>query len=290
MLNKTAELNINEEGTVNLESYSGFESQFNFGITEYEIDTFYFLENLNKTHLSELIAFGEESVGMLNRVFSIVNYWIKLFPLSKQYRPPQEWFSYFAYLLGTIRHETGMKKEYLYTPVRETYYLPFGSQASLNYLHNQHYSGPRITVNGIDIPKDYGRGLIQVTHDYNYDKLTKRLNAVNPDEFYEDLKENPDLLLEDNYSRGAAIVGCYEGLFRGKKLKDYWNGSSFNWYEGRNIVNANYDKAQAIASYAIDFYNILRPMVKSGIPLAGEDDYGQLPNPYGYIPLDWENN
>jgi len=49
------------------------------------------------------------------------------------------------------------------------------------------------------------------------------------------------------------IIGQINGSFTGKKLTDYFNKTTENWVQARQIIN-RLDKAQLIAGYAKDYY------------------------------------
>lgn len=73
----------------------------------------------------------------------------------------------------------------------------------------------------------YGRGLVQVTHQENYQKVGRELGLG--ESFFTD---NPDALTELKYAVPALVVGMRDGWYTGTKLSDC---STFD--ETRDIVN-----------------------------------------------------
>lgn len=115
----------------------------------------------------------------------------------------------------------------------------------------------------------HGRGLIQTTWKDNYIKIGKLIGK--------DLTQNPDLLLEWEYSLPALFVGMEEGLYTGKDLDDYIDlkdesdSEDLREYKAaRRIVNGT-DKASSIASLALSFEKGLTaagyPVIPSNKPV-----------------------
>ncbi|HNC56662.1 MAG TPA: glycoside hydrolase family 19 protein [Leptospiraceae bacterium] len=94
-----------------------------------------------------------------------------------------------------------------------------------------------------------GRGLLQITHKANYEKLGKLLNIP--------LVQNPDLALEPEISYKIAAKGMQLGLFTGKKLNDYINTSKVDYLNARRIVNGS-DRAKEIEYYSKCIESILK--------------------------------
>ncbi|HEY3252074.1 MAG TPA: glycoside hydrolase family 19 protein [Ignavibacteria bacterium] len=128
--------------------------------------------------------------------------------------------SEYAYILATIKHECADK----YKPITE-----YGSKA---YLRSKKYY-PYI-----------GRGYVQLTWDFNYEKFGKLLKI--------DLLGNPDLVLEPETSWKILELGMSKGLYTGKKLGDYVNEDKTNYRNARRVING-LDQASLIASYARKF-------------------------------------
>lgn len=123
-----------------------------------------------------------------------------------------------AYVLGTAHHET----DRTFGPIRE-----YGLGKGKKYRPY------------------YGRGLVQLTWDYNYKKMGQRIGV--------DLLGDPDLALEIRYAVPIIFIGMREGIFTRKKLADYFNATKGDWVQARRIVNG-LDKANLIAGYAQRYY------------------------------------
>lgn len=99
----------------------------------------------------------------------------------------------------------------------------------------------------------YGRGYVQLTWDYNYEKADKALVLNGA------LLKNFDLALNPEIAKRIIFEGMWGGWFTGlplpkyidekKALKDYVNA--------RRVVNGT-DRAQEMAGYAMTFENALR--------------------------------
>ena len=95
----------------------------------------------------------------------------------------------------------------------------------------------------------YGRGFCQITHMVNYKFAGEQLGI--------DLINNPDLALEPKYAAEILVKGFVQGWFTSKKISDYINDKSKNYYQARRVINS-LDKAQLIADYAVVFEKALR--------------------------------
>jgi len=138
--------------------------------------------------------------------------------------------SWCAYVLGSVYHETGKRM----IGVKEG----FDVSDAWRKKNLRYYPW-------------YGRGPIQITWEENYKKATKRLNELG---YNVDLIANPDKALELEVGAAIAVIGCLEGWFTGKKLRDYLPAQPDreNYRNARRIVNLM-DKADLIAGYAIEF-------------------------------------
>lgn len=87
----------------------------------------------------------------------------------------------------------------------------------------------------------YGRGLVQLTWDYNYRKADEELGLGGA------LVKNYDLALDLDLSARIIVRGMIEGWFTTRKLADYPDFKNM-----RRVVNG-LDKADLIATYANSF-------------------------------------
>jgi putative chitinase len=122
-----------------------------------------------------------------------------------------------AYMLATVLHETAKTMQ----PVRE-----YGSEA---YLRSKAYYPWA------------GEGLVQVTWEANH----RKFGATAPGQ----LLTWPACLV-------PLFDGMTKGMFTGKKLADYFHGSTADALNARRIING-LDKAVLIASYYRAFFGAL---------------------------------
>jgi murein DD-endopeptidase MepM/ murein hydrolase activator NlpD/predicted chitinase len=96
-----------------------------------------------------------------------------------------------------------------------------------------------IRHNYVGGPKYFGRGYIQITHDYNYKKFGQLLN--------QDFIANLDLVTVPATAAKIAVIGMRDGLFiPGNKLSKYINNGNNDFINARRIVNG-FVKSQAIS-------------------------------------------
>ena len=109
-----------------------------------------------------------------------------------------------------------------------------------------------------DGAKYCGRGDVQLTGKYNYEKATKKLRALG---FDVDLVKNPDDAMRPEIAAVILFVGMEEGWFTGltldKRIDDEVDGDEHSDFVlARGIINGK-DKAEAIADLADDFLDAL---------------------------------
>ncbi|EOZ4985383.1 hypothetical protein I4905_14280 [Proteus mirabilis] len=132
-----------------------------------------------------------------------------------------------AYILATVKRETGDA----FQPVREGNYG--GRTVSDEYRKKKFRYYPY-----------YGRGYVQITWKYNYEKYSQKLNV--------DMVNEPDLALNPEYSLFILIDGFKYGEFTGKKITDYINESKTDFYNARKCING-LDQAEQIKGFAEDY-------------------------------------
>lgn len=149
--------------------------------------------------------------------------------------------SWCAYVLSTEYHETAKRMQ----PVKE------GLNVSDEWRKKNLSYYPW-----------YGRGEIQLTHKFNYEFATKRLNELGIKDSQGraiDLIKNPEQTLDPTVSTSILVYGMLEGWFTTKKLRDYLpaEASRENYRNARRIVNGT-DRADLIAGYAVEFEKALK--------------------------------
>jgi putative chitinase len=153
-----------------------------------------------------------------------------------------------AYIFATTHHETA--KTFL--PLEE-----YGKGKG------RKYGKP---VNG---KKYYGRGYVQLTWDYNYEKATIELKKQFPSILKEvetktgkkfDLVAFPELAMDVDVAAAVLITGSVQGWFTGKKLSDYINANQTDFINARRIINGT-DHAKMIATTAQKYKELLSPAV-----------------------------
>lgn len=141
--------------------------------------------------------------------------------------------SHLAYILATSFWETGRAMQ----PVRE-----------VGRGRGRRYGVPG--QNGGQVP--YGRGDVQLTWDYNYERADRELGLNGA------LIKNYDLALDPVISKRIMFLGMEQGWFTTRKLRDYDRpNGSYDFVEARRIINGT-DKALKIAGFAQEFRTALR--------------------------------
>lgn len=100
----------------------------------------------------------------------------------------------------------------------------------------------------------YGRGLVQLTWDFNYEWADAALGLNGK------LLRNFDLALQPDIAARILVVGMETGAFTGKALKHYLTGDSATFEQfrqARKIINGT-DRDKLIAGYGERFLGALR--------------------------------
>lgn len=134
-----------------------------------------------------------------------------------------------AYMLATTHHETDRKM----WPIEE-----YGRGRGRTYGRPDPATGQTY----------YGRGFVQLTWQYNYEKMRQKLGV--------DLVKKPELALELPIATKIMFFGMMEGSFTGKKLSHYFSPNAALWVQARRIING-LDRAQLVSSYATRYYACL---------------------------------
>lgn len=151
---------------------------------------------------------------------------------------------YVAYLLATIRWETG----HTFIPIVEQR-ASAAKQPDIAKLQDRYWG------TGF-----YGRGYVQITWRQNYSNAGQKLagkriagKVIAADSFV----NNPDAVLDSDVAYAIASTGMRDGWFTTKKLSDYINDSKTDYVAARKIINGN-DHAADIAQFANQFELLLR--------------------------------
>lgn len=118
--------------------------------------------------------------------------------------------------------------------------------------------------------KWFGRGYIQITHDYNYKKFGQLLN--------QDFIGNPNLVTEPKVAAKIAVVGMRDGLFRSPNtLAKYINNGNNDFYNARRIVNGMVaDQAESVKTKSEKWLKQVPALINGADP-----DPNALPTPSG---------
>lgn len=159
--------------------------------------------------------------------------------------PDMRWL---AYIMATVWHETA----YTMQPIEE-----YGKGKGKAYA-----------------PTYYGRGLVQITWERNYARLSDAIGT--------DLVTHPEKALEMDNAIQILFEGMIDGLFTGKALSDYFDKNA-DWKGARAIVNGK-DRAAEIAGYAQKIWDSLR--LSSGdalLNIAPDDDFVLVRDNHGDV-------
>lgn len=150
-----------------------------------------------------------------------------------------------AYMLGTAHHETGRTMQ----AVRETFASTDAKAISilnkafnagkLSWVKNP-YWGP-----DADGKSWLGRGLVQLTHKSNYEKMSGILGV--------DLVADPTQAMNLDVAVNIMFEGMRRGSFTGRKLADFFNDKTEDWRSARKIING-LERADLVASYGRQYY------------------------------------
>ncbi len=158
---------------------------------------------------------------------------------EKDYLISLKWL---AYALATVKHETNET----YAPVVEGYWIKTGRVNALKKYYQGKSAFKTIFPAG---NKTYeGRGLVQLTHNFNYQNMGEVIDK--------DLIGHPELALDPDISVKIMFEGMYKGIFTGMKFSTFLNEKKMDWEGARKIINGT-DKKVLIAGYAQKFYDAL---------------------------------
>ncbi len=139
-----------------------------------------------------------------------------------------------AYILATAYHETAHTMK----PVVEAYWL----SEEWRKRNLRYYPW-------------HGRGYVQITWEYNYQKAEDQLGI--------EITDDPNTVMDPEVAKKILVEGMIEGWFTGKKLSDYITLQRSDFKNARRIING-VDKADTIAKIAREYdYDLF--MLKYGV-------------------------
>lgn len=165
-----------------------------------------------------------------------------------------------SYALATIKRETAET----YEPVLEGYWIRGDRLGKLYNYYQTHNPGALSTIfpNGKREPAYYGRGYVQLTHNFNYNKFTNILKL--------DLVNRPHEALDREIAFKIMEFGMENGSYTGKKLSDYFTDEGYDFYKARKIING-LDAAREIAHNAELFMGCINFIEAPAESIDGED-------------------
>ncbi len=180
----------------------------------FEIDRYSFFTNMRS-------YFGSLSQSQVDGI----NYILE--NMEKDTRPAinvqSVWMRQLAYMFATVKHEVANT----YLPITE-----YGNTYCPRYDGGCTYKG---------------RGYVQLTHRYNYQKMSPVVGV--------DLVSYPTRALEPEIAYTVMSYGMFNGSFTGAKLGDYVLQGRTDYYNARRVVNGT-DRASLISGYAQNFQTI----------------------------------
>lgn len=168
--------------------------------------------------------------------------------LARDAKAPQD-PRFLAYELATAYWETAHTMQ----AVRET--LASSDDEAIRILESSFSRGRMPNVKTPYWRKDgqgrswLGRGLVQLTHRDNYEKLAAATGH--------DLVNHPDKAMELPVAVDVMFTGMTKGLFTGAKLADFFTSSRTDFLNARRIINGS-DKAKEVADIANIFFAALK--------------------------------
>jgi RHS repeat-associated protein len=143
-----------------------------------------------------------------------------------------------AYALGTASYESGPGGI-------GSHMTEMGSPSYFSQYDGTHSLGNTSPGDGYTYR---GRGYVQLTGKYNYNKWTNEIG--------QNLIQHPSLAATPDTAAEILVEGMDRGSFRGgNSIQDYVNSSGSNFVGARAVVNGGGDQAQTIANAATGFSN-----------------------------------
>ncbi|MGV6830296.1 MAG: hypothetical protein ACWA5P_01880 [bacterium] len=151
-----------------------------------------------------------------------------------------------AYILATAYHEARHRDKIFRYRFHD--FFPIRERGENEYFITKYWKNKRVrkwlgNEDWRDAITYRGRGVVQVTGRYHYRRLR--------------ILDNPDKLLEIEFSVENMFNDMLDGKYTGKALTSYINKTKVDYVNARRVVNGR-DKAQDIAIHALKFEKIIR--------------------------------
>lgn len=145
----------------------------------------------------------------------------------------------YAGILANIAHETA----WTFQPIRE--------RGAYNYFK---YLIGRLGNRNLREAYDYrGGGFIMTTGKLNYEMMSPYVKKVFPNI---DIVKDPNQITNPEVSWITTETGLVKGLYTGRKITQYLNENTTDYYNFRRCINGT-DRASLIAGYAEKFYECI---------------------------------
>lgn len=183
---------------------------------------------------------GKLSAGQVSGLTFILNVWE-----AAHSKKDDRWL---AYALATSFHETAFTMQ----PIHE-----FGGKKYFFKMYDKKGARPNFAINQLGNTEDgdgvlfHGRGYVQLTGRKNYTAMGKAFNV--------NLTNNEDAanrVLNAELAAKIMFKGMEEGVFTSKDFGDYFNKTTEDWKNARQIING-LDCADKIAVYGKEFYGAI---------------------------------
>lgn len=176
-------------------------------------------------------------------------------------QPGQTDLRHIAYFYATVHHETGRR---MY-PVRETFAI--SDEQAMARLERAWQNGQLPWVKTPYWRDGYfGRGPVQITHKYNYDKQSKKHGLP--------ISQNTDLMLQHDPSNMVAYQGMIDGDFRaGHSLPRYFSATIDDPFNAREIINADKNRTvggRKLGHIIADYHKVYLASLQGAIEDAPE--------------------
>jgi putative chitinase len=155
-----------------------------------------------------------------------------------------------AYILATTYHETAATM----LPIRERggdkYFFKMYDPQS--FVPSRAALAIKMGARNGDGVIFHGRGYVQLTWRRNYEKFERLLSQ----DFTSSMQAADKVMQPDNAAK-IMFIGMEKGMFTGKKLSDYFNATTCDWFNARRIING-VDCAEKIVVIAKQCYELLK--------------------------------